>query len=135
MHILCFYLIGCSDNNEYIEYTVEKILSEYSANPKEFIKNFKNKKIILDGVIGYASQPKEHSGNRYYVIFDCETFDENDESPGFYVSCGLKSYILGHPRNAKGKHIKVKCEFNRVIHLKNPETVEIDFHFGHTVSD
>lgn len=130
--LTCFN--GCTNSHTYIEKTVDEILREYSANPKEFVVNYKNKRVCIDGYVGFATQSKEHPGNKYYMIFDCDTFNYS-KLDGFYISCSLKSNTLGFPGKARGKHVKVNCTFKEAFIRDEYNIKELVFHNGQTVDE
>ena len=93
IYILIFIFLtmfaSCTKNTD-IEKTAVELFNEYKANPNDFTDYYKNKRILLTGTIVYASQNKHHPGDKYSILFNSGT--ENEESG---IVCNFKSKTLG----------------------------------------
>lgn len=130
IYILFFIFLtmfsSCTKNTD-IEKTAVELFNEYKANPNDFTDYYKNKRILLTGTTVYASQNKHHPGNKYSILFNSGT--ENEESG---IVCNFKSKTLGSARDAKRKTIKVYCVFDKIyksehndyVYLKNGKMIE-----------
>ena len=125
-----FSLVGCK--KECIYKTADEILSDYFSDSENFVRNYKNATVYIEGDIGFATQAKENPGDKYYMIFDCNTFNPKQLS-GNFVSCNMKSNSLGFAQDAKGKHIRVECKFSKIY--KDGSGINLCFRNGYTVDE
>ena len=127
---LLFSLFSCK--KECIYKTADEILSEYFSDPEIFVRNYKNVTVCIEGDVGFATQAKENPGDKYYMIFDSNTFNPKQLS-GNFVSCNMQSKSLGFAQDARGKHIKVECTFSKIY--KDESGINLCFRNGCTVDE
>ena len=125
LYIIFLSLLFISCKKNLVENcSVDSIINEYNITTnKEFIFKYKNKKVVLNGTVGFYSQNKERPGKEYYVIFDSPNIDY-DFLTGTYVSC-----VLCAERKIEiGDKISVICSFDKLY--KSLENDNIGFKKG-----